>query len=97
MRKKTIFYRQCHLVKPMEVGELRQMSWIPEQYAVLGKVLKLRQEETWVDGWVVATVSSTRLEEKLLPDSHKEIKSHRKKTGDAMQKSESLAIADEAR
>ncbi len=82
MSKKT-YYRQCRLQK----GNTHQMSWIPEEFAVKGKIIKLRDEDgVWDDGWKVNEAYSTRLETHDLPDPHSEIKGHRKATGDAMPK-----------
>lgn len=76
----AMFDRQCRLQK----GNTVQMSWIPEPYCVKGKVLKLREEDgTWSDGWLVVEAHSRR-DERLLPDLHKEIRGHRKATGDSL-------------
>lgn len=87
MSKKT-FYRQCHLVKKTASGsDSHQTSWIPEKFAILGKVVKLRgPDDQWDDGWVVKTVSQTRREDDDMPDAHDAVKRHRKATGDAMPK-----------
>jgi hypothetical protein len=82
MSNKKTYYKQCRLQK----GNAHQMSWIPEEFAVKDKVIKLRSEGVWDDGWIVKEAYSTRLETNDLPDSHSEIKSHRKATGDAMPK-----------
>jgi hypothetical protein len=79
---KTIFYRQCSLKKESS----STISWIPEQFAVLGKVLKLKDDQgVWENGWVVEAVYGRR-EESQLPDSHRETKQHRKNTGDDLPK-----------
>lgn len=81
--KKKVYYRQCNLQK----GNMHQTSWIPEQYAVTNKVLKLRDPDgVWEDGWVVKRVSSNRVEDTSITDSHKEIKAHRNATGDSLPK-----------
>lgn len=88
-----MYYRQCKLVKNISVSiqnnepnnlELSQTSFIPEEFAVVKRKIKIRErgEEGWDTGWEVKEVSSIRTDEKHLPDSHKEIKSHRKSTGD---------------
>jgi hypothetical protein len=86
MSKRNIYYRQCRLVRKVASGEVHQTSWIPEPFAVVGQVLKLRQDTEWVDGWTVTWVSDTRLAKEMLPDPHREIKAHRKTTGDSMKK-----------
>lgn len=84
---KVTYYRQCRLSKKIPTGEKRQMSWIPEEFAVLNKVLKLRDSDgKWEDGWVVTEASQTRLAHQDVPDYHDGIKSHRKATGDALPK-----------
>lgn len=83
---KSIYYRQCQLVKKEGVSTLNQVSWIPEKFAIMGKVLKLKEGETWDDHWIVSSVGGTRRLEEHLPDSHKAIKGHRKNTGDSLPK-----------
>ena len=62
-----------------------QVSYIPEPYCVKGKVLKLRDYTgEWDNGWIVTFASENRILEP--PDVHKEIKGHRKKTGDSVPK-----------
>jgi len=81
--RKMNYYRQCILKK----DTVQQTAFIPEYYAKLNKIVKIHvREDVWDEGWTVFQVSSIRVEEDYLPDSHKEIKSHRKKTGDSMKK-----------
>lgn len=55
-----MLYAQCHLEK----GNLTQVSWIPKPYAVVGSVLKLKDDNgVWENGWVVKRCSATRLKE----------------------------------
>jgi hypothetical protein len=61
-----LYYRFCRLRK----GTLQQRTWIPEEYAVAGRTLKIRDaalghddlfhEQEWDDGWVVDTVGTKR-------------------------------------
>jgi hypothetical protein len=83
---KTIYYRQCQLVRPQGRGEMRLMSWIPETFAVAGKRLRLREEGEWQDGWVVRYVGPYRVADENLPDPHDDVKGHRRRTGDAQPK-----------
>jgi hypothetical protein len=51
---KPLHYLQCILQKIEGAGVLTQTSYIPDPYCVVGKVLKLRNEdEVWEDGWKV--------------------------------------------
>lgn len=81
---RTIYFRPCHLVRLVQRTQFRQRSWIPEKYAVVGKVLRLRDEEGWQDGWVVESVGAFRVADDDLPDPHHDIKRHRRATGDSL-------------
>lgn len=49
--KKETNYIQCSLVKNKSI---HHMAWIPEHFAVLGKFIKIKQDDgTWDDGWEV--------------------------------------------
>lgn len=79
---KEVYYRQCRLQKYNSNSYLEQTSFIPEPYCVEGKILKLRNNEgVWEDGWKIVTVGSNKVLE--TPDIHKEIRNHRKSTGDS--------------
>jgi hypothetical protein len=87
---KTIYFRQCRLVKKIERGTQHQTTWIPEPFACVGKILKLKDANgQWEDGWQVEQASQTRLAEDMLFDSHQGIRSHRKATGDSLPKEKS--------
>lgn len=83
---KQLYYRQCKLRKNVKDGTyLEQVSYIPEPFCVIGKPLKLRDNNgIWDDGWVVISVSTNKTVE--TPDIHKEIRGHRNTTGDNMKK-----------
>jgi hypothetical protein len=58
-------YRQCKLRK----GNSFQTSWLPDCFAKLGKVLRLRdQDKKWDDGWVVIEVGQVQTEWEALDD-----------------------------
>jgi hypothetical protein len=83
---KPVYYRQCKLRKINKSGTYtEQTSYIPEPFCVTGKVLKLKDSnDNWENGWIVLFASSNAILEP--PNWHKEIKNHRKHTGDAMEK-----------
>jgi hypothetical protein len=62
-------YVQCILKKNNKI----QTSWIPERYAVIGKYLKLLENNIWENGWQVISngvkVSKNSLE--ILSQDHK--------------------------
>lgn len=80
---RDVFYRQCRLVKRFDGGELVQVSWIPEPYATAGRVVKLREDGAWDDGWVVLGAGANRLPAREVPDFHVLIKAHLRASGDA--------------
>lgn len=85
MAKQT-FYRQCRLERKVPNGTCHQVSFIPEPYCKVGKVLKLRNSDgEWENGWVVLGAGDKR-DGSLLPDPHQDIKGHRKATGDSLPK-----------
>jgi hypothetical protein len=75
-------YTQCLLQK----GEAYQTSWIPSKFAVVGMVLKIKDDaDRWVNGWVVQAAYS-EVEDEDLPDYRRAIRNHRKRTGDSLPK-----------
>ncbi len=81
-----MYYRQCKLKKQTGNSVLEQVCFIPEEFAQLGHRLRIKKDSNrvgcWDTNWWVDFVSSIRVDDKHLPDSHKGIKSHRKSTGD---------------
>ena len=58
---RVVMYRQCRLEKNVEGGKCVQMSYIPEPYCEVGKILKLRGEDKiWEDGWRVTFAGAKR-------------------------------------
>ena len=52
------YFKQCQLTR----GETSQVAYIYEQYAKLGKILKIKDE----DGWVISRVGEMRIGEDYL-------------------------------
>ena len=78
-------YKQCVLErKKGRTGHIR-VAYIPEKYAEVGKILKLKTEAGgWSDGWKVIFAQDEAVDEP--PDYRKAIRSHRKRTGDSLPK-----------
>jgi hypothetical protein len=74
----NIYYKQCVLKK----NNMAQVCWVPERFAHLGSVLKLRDKKSqvWDDGWVVVNDCKTaiRLEEDILLEYEMDYKHQRK-------------------
>lgn len=76
-------YKQCNLEKKISGGICYQVAWIESKFAVVGKTVKIRQEDnSWDDGWLVKSASDEEIDEAI--DIHKAIRGHRKNTGDSL-------------
>jgi hypothetical protein len=50
-------YTQCELVK----GNVFQHAWIPTRFAVIGKVLRIKEDGEWEDDWIVKHVYKPKI------------------------------------
>ncbi|TWU46489.1 hypothetical protein [Rubripirellula reticaptiva] len=81
---RNVRYVQCAMRRNIARGSVRTTSYIPQEFAKVGRVLRLKDDKVgWVDGWVVECVGDSIVEGDQIPDSHKAIKNHRKLTGDS--------------
>jgi hypothetical protein len=39
---------------------MNQITWIPEEFAVVGKPLRLKEGDAWDDGWIVIGVGARK-------------------------------------
>jgi hypothetical protein len=62
-----------------------RVSWIPQKFASLGEVVKLKDDDEWSDGWVIESVGTTN---ELPTHIDKAVREHRKRTGDSLPKME---------
>ena len=77
-------YAQCLMRRKTEGGSVCTTSYIPEQFAKLGRTLRLRdQHGNWVGGWVVEFVGASLTDAADAPDHRKAIRNHRRATGDS--------------
>lgn len=51
-------YTQCRLAKD---GRAEYVSWIPTEFAIPGKVVKLKFGQVWEDGWRVIGAGATKM------------------------------------
>ncbi len=80
---RNVKYAQCAMRRIVAGASVVTTSYIPTQFAKVGRVLKLKDsDDRWVDGWVVETVGDKIVESERLPDHRKAIRNHRKSTGD---------------
>jgi hypothetical protein len=66
------YYRQCVLVK----RATQQVAWIPEEFAVVGKYVKLKED----DGWKVTNTSEHRQSEEYVQAHERDHMGHRRRT-----------------
>ena len=84
---KRVKYVQCEMKRTIVDGLVRTISFIPQRFAKLGRVLKLKnQHDQWVDGWTVEFVGNTVVDSTDAPDYRKAIRQHRKSTGDSQRR-----------
>lgn len=76
---KTKQYRQCRLQR----GNAVRVSWLPAQYAVEGRVLKLRDNDVWSNGWIVKD-AYRESDRAVAPDTRRAVRNHRQASGDAL-------------
>ncbi len=58
----TNMYSQCRLEREVEGGVMKQVAWIPAEYGVVGKVVKIRDRQTneWENGWRVTAAGKPK-------------------------------------
>jgi hypothetical protein len=64
----SAMFKQCELTKSLDGGIARMISWIPDEIAVAGATVALKDSETGErsTGWFVACVGQTPLSGKIL-------------------------------
>ena len=59
-------------------GIFSHVAWIPDQFAVVGKVIDLRDEKgEWSRGWIVRDVYPQRLKYEYVREHERDYKSQR--------------------
>ena len=59
-------YTQCTLKK----GDTSQVSWIPKEFAKVGNILELKEDNNWQNGWIVKSTGVTVVAKFLLETLH---------------------------
>jgi hypothetical protein len=52
--------------KEIETGKLIHVAWIPTQYAKKDKVISIKMNEGWDDGWKVIEVGASKVDGDVL-------------------------------
>lgn len=69
--------RQCRLRH--ETGVI-DTTWIPVEFAVKGKPLRLKRDGGWQEGWMVEEAFSGDLPSEVVQERERDFKNHRKAT-----------------
>jgi len=66
-------YIQCFLSKMMDDANEDSLvcttTWIPEEFAIVGKLTKVKDNGVWSDGWKIRRIWKTKTKDWL--DQHK--------------------------
>jgi len=79
-------YTQCFLSKIIDTidgkedGLVCTTAWIPEEYAVVDKLVKIKDNGVWSDGWNVRMVWTTRPKDWV--EQHQRDYLHQRKASD---------------
>ena len=55
-------YTQCHIQK----NNKNDVAWIPSKFAVIGKIIKIKFDGLWNNGWKVINTYSSNSEDHVL-------------------------------
>jgi hypothetical protein len=58
------FYKQCSLEK----NGCIHVAWIPEKFAVVNAIVKIKEDNEWNDGFKVIEAYQTKMSHKALQD-----------------------------
>lgn len=64
------YWKQCGLKKKINNTTFEeQVSYIPEPYCKIGKILKLKEDNKWEDGWKVIWCGERKSDEEVSRNS----------------------------
>jgi len=74
------YHKQCMMKRKVDNKTAFLTSWIPEKFAIKGKVIKLEERETGkiTDGWEIVMVGSKRKESKEVIERSQDYKKTRR-------------------
>lgn len=70
--KNSYSLKQCHLQR----GDVHQISWIPDRFAIEGKYVKLHEE----DGWLIVSAGKYSISNEYISKMEYAARNHRKTT-----------------
>lgn len=77
---KIKYYQQCELERKEKESTIHTVAYIPEEFAAVGKVVKIKDKEndTWQDGWKVTFSSSEKVEASIVETRERDYTKQRK-------------------
>lgn len=70
--------RQCRLYRHLPEGRQTQVAWLPEKFAEVGRILKLKDNDVWEDGWVVSSIGTALVSDEIITERSQDYKNTRK-------------------
>lgn len=58
MDESELNFCQCKITRNVEKGRQERVAYLPEEFAVVNEVVRLKIDEVWVDGWTVISVGA---------------------------------------
>jgi hypothetical protein len=81
---RNVKYAQCSMRRIVAGVTVATTSYLPAQFAKVGRVLKLKDsDDQWVHGRIVETIGDVIGEGASVTDYRKAIRNHRRSTGDS--------------
>lgn len=70
--------KQCTMRKPVDGGYTERISYIPEKFAKLNKIIQLKDDDVWSDGWEVVHVGGEITSDEVVQTemAHKKHRKH---------------------
>jgi len=75
---KEYFMKQCTLVKKTDFGIKNTMSWIPEKFAELGRLVDIKDDGKWSKGWKVGRINHRKQSNTTMLERSQDYKNTRK-------------------
>jgi hypothetical protein len=75
---KKYFMKQCTLEKHKSDRTIKTVSWIPEKFAELGRIVDIKQDGKWSKGWKVGNINPMKQFNTTMAERSQDYKNTRK-------------------
>lgn len=69
-------HKQCLL----ERNGSKQVVWIPQEFAVKDRTLRIKEDGKWTNGWIVGEVFDVAIASDVIQKRERDFKTHRRAT-----------------